>query len=369
MITAFYLLLLALLALSLSYNAVTAILHDVAATAPVVLKRRLPVFAAVPAAVHQPRQAHRRPVASSLSLHEFLVARAKLLATAAAIARLEVCSDGLVSHPVLTPTPAPVFPRPASTTATPQVFSQYDSGLSSVVWPWPPLVPPRAPSPPHERMRTRRAPDDDDAHRPGLNASIWAPKNEHPPHRPETPAVKVPHRSTPEDDAGRPGLNASMWAPARVIRHRPQPKMVPPVSHPVAPVPRAVSSPRHLQPTVDDDDRRAGLSESMWAPSQVVSRRPAPEQVPRLPARIVPQTHATTPCAAPQPPARLDKPAEDDEDASKPGLSASIWANFLMNFQAPDVPSRPPLRNTANGGNTSARRGQRAKGRENRHRT
>jgi hypothetical protein len=99
----------------------------VAATAPVVLKRRLPVFAAVPAAVHQPRQAHRRPVASSLSLHEFLVARAKLLATAAAIARLEVCSDGLVSHPVLTPTPAPVVSAPHP--LLPSSLTKYFSSL------------------------------------------------------------------------------------------------------------------------------------------------------------------------------------------------------------------------------------------------
>jgi hypothetical protein len=113
MISVFYPLLLVLFALNLSFNAVAIILHDVVATAPVVFKRSLPVFVAVPAAIHVRLRAHRRPdPLSCTSLHEFLVVRAKLLATAAAIARLEVCTDGLVSHPVLKPKPAPKVSAP-----------------------------------------------------------------------------------------------------------------------------------------------------------------------------------------------------------------------------------------------------------------
>ncbi|KAJ7240429.1 hypothetical protein C8J57DRAFT_1562313 [Mycena rebaudengoi] len=251
MISVFYLLLLVLFALNLSFNAVAIILHDVVATAPVVLKRRLPVFVAVP-----PLSISWWGVPSSSPPPPLLQ-------------DWKCGTDGLVSHPVLKPKPAPKLPRQASTTVTPRVPTKYDSGLSSIIWPWPP-IPPRTPTPPHEQMRTRAL--DDDTHRLGLNASIWAPKNERPPRRPETPA-----RPTPDDDAGRPGLNASMWAPARVLPRRPQPKVM---LRPIAAVPRTVIP---SQFTANDDDRRAGLTESIWAPNRVVAHRPALAQAPPPP--------------------------------------------------------------------------------------
>ncbi|KAJ6501554.1 hypothetical protein C8R47DRAFT_1107774 [Mycena vitilis] len=176
---------------------------------------------------------------------------------------------------------------------------------------------------------------DEDAARPGLRASIWAPQSPAPAAPSATQSslsqetslrTTKEKKSMEDEDAGRPGLRASMWAtspaPAApdVIRPAPSAK-IPSVSPPGATAKKDIKN---------NDDKRSSVRPSLRPPS--------------LPAPAATST-ASIGASATLPPVVKDKKVVADDDENRPGLSASIWASAPVptnNNRAPR--SRQPVR-------------------------
>ncbi|KAJ7651945.1 hypothetical protein DFH06DRAFT_1206364 [Mycena polygramma] len=165
---------------------------------------------------------------------------------------------------------------------------------------------------------------------PGLSANI---RDRSPP-----PLVAVVKKNIVDEDAARPGLRASIWAPSSPALTTPdatRPSLSTETSLPVANENKNVE---------DEDDSRPGIGASIWAP--LSSAPTTPEATRPRPSARIPSTSTPPPAttikkdmenddekrsglrsslSTPSPPAPTARDA--DEDEKRPGLSASIWAS------------------------------------------